>query len=330
MGQRIVNNHKYYYFYKITNLINNKFYFGIHCTDNLEDNYMGSGQLLHKAYEKYGIENFKKEILIYFDTWTDALEYEKQMVNEELIKDPNCYNISTGGIAFAANTVIVYDPSQNKNIMIPNNDERFLSGQLKTPDKGMVVVRDKNGKCFKIQKNDERYISGELKHITKDIHKTKYHKDHLSTAANKNVQNGTHNLVNTCFVYKFDDGNNKIRKRIKIDNLEEYLNSGWLKSNLNQSSYNGPEKRWIHKGNEELLVERNKIRNYIEDGWKTGHSDINKSKNIGKYNSQYGKHQKQIYFINDDGIIINKQIDVSLVDEYISNGWILGRKRIKK
>ena len=60
--------YNYFYFYKITNNINNHYYYGVHCTDNLDDGYMGSGTRLHYAYKKYGMKNFTKEILKYFDT----------------------------------------------------------------------------------------------------------------------------------------------------------------------------------------------------------------------------------------------------------------------
>ena len=60
--------------YKITNLINQKYYYGVHRGHNTA-NYMGSGELLKKAYEKYGMENFKKEILLWFDTVEEAYSF---------------------------------------------------------------------------------------------------------------------------------------------------------------------------------------------------------------------------------------------------------------
>ena len=44
---------KYRYFYKIQNLIDNSYYYGIHTTDDINDNYKGSGKRI-KNYIKKG------------------------------------------------------------------------------------------------------------------------------------------------------------------------------------------------------------------------------------------------------------------------------------
>ena len=85
------------YFYKITNIINGHYYFGVHKTNNLEDGYMGSGKRLKYAIKKYGIENFEREILEFFDTYEEALDFENEIVSEDLVLDKNCYNLKRGG-----------------------------------------------------------------------------------------------------------------------------------------------------------------------------------------------------------------------------------------
>lgn len=88
----------FYTVYKVINLLNNRYYIGVHKTKNPNDKYYGSGIIIKDAINKYGKENFTKEILFIFDNSSDAYLKEKELVNEESLKDPLIYNIQIGGI----------------------------------------------------------------------------------------------------------------------------------------------------------------------------------------------------------------------------------------
>jgi hypothetical protein len=83
----------FYLIYKITNTQTKKFYIGAHRTTSINDGYMGSGVYLKRAQKKYGIENFKKEILFVFDNELDMFAKEAELVS--LHEDS--YNLMKGG-----------------------------------------------------------------------------------------------------------------------------------------------------------------------------------------------------------------------------------------
>lgn len=88
---------KYNILYEIKNNITGSIYVGVHSTTNLDDGYMGSGKVILAAIKKYGVENFTKTILKFFDSTTEMFLSEKEIVNEEFIKRPDVYNIRLGG-----------------------------------------------------------------------------------------------------------------------------------------------------------------------------------------------------------------------------------------
>lgn len=87
------------YIYKTTNLINNKIYIGQHIAMTFEpDKYIGSGQRLKLAINKYGIENFKNELICECYSQEELNEKEIYYINYYNSTDRKIgYNLTTGG-----------------------------------------------------------------------------------------------------------------------------------------------------------------------------------------------------------------------------------------
>ena len=254
-------NKKYHYFYKITNNINDHFYYGIHSTDNLNDDYMGSGVRLRHAYKKYGIENFSKEILKFFDSREAAADYELEIVTEELVRDENCYNLIIGGERFTTlGTATVKDDYGNA-YQLPKDDPRILSGELKGITTGYGVYLDDEGNTYQLKIDDPRVLSGELHGITtgkvavKDksnniffvniddprilskkltyIWEGRKHREETKEKQKRifkeiNHQQGSKNSqYGTCWITK--DGANK---KIKKEDLNHFKEQGWVKGRI--------------------------------------------------------------------------------------------------
>lgn len=85
-----------YTVYKVTNVINGKYYIGVHKTDNPHDSYMGSGKAIKDALKKYGTENFIKSIILLTEDHDQAYELEKALT-ACFVEDSN-YNMKLGGV----------------------------------------------------------------------------------------------------------------------------------------------------------------------------------------------------------------------------------------
>lgn len=180
--------------YKTTNLINGKIYIG---KDSKNDpTYLGSGLLLKKAIEKYGIDNFKKEII-------EELTDEKILDDREIFwilelnsTDRNIgYNIARGG---TGGDTISKHP--NKKEILENRNKKVSEGL-----KGHEVSKEAREKQSKShtgwfdrlsedeKKNYRNIMSEKMKdfynkneHHTKGKKLTKEHKEKLSQKAKEN------------------------------------------------------------------------------------------------------------------------------------------------
>lgn len=98
--------------YLTVNTVNRKMYVGVHVTETPYkfDNYWGCGitgtssyHFIHpktpfqRACKKYGLDAFTRYTLFVFNTYEEALDMERKIVNETFIKRDDTYNIAIGG-----------------------------------------------------------------------------------------------------------------------------------------------------------------------------------------------------------------------------------------
>jgi hypothetical protein len=201
---------KYNYLYKITNLINNKFYIGVHSTNNLDDGYFGSGTCLKNSVNKYGKDNFKKEILEYFDNRFDLLNRENEIVNQNLITEKQCMNLKPGGSGGFINEEHAYKfhaagGKKVRQMFAARHKER-----MKTDEAYRDVVIEK------MSKNYAGGLKGKNHSIETKEKMKKTRRERKLGIGTKNSQFGT------CWINKEGEV-----KKIKKELLDEYKKIGW-------------------------------------------------------------------------------------------------------
>lgn len=88
----------YGYIYKTTNKANNKIYIGQHRASEHDINYIGSGKLIKRAINKYGLDNFSNEVITMCDSQEEMDNTEIEMINRfKSTNLKNGYNIARGG-----------------------------------------------------------------------------------------------------------------------------------------------------------------------------------------------------------------------------------------
>ena len=200
---------KYHYLYKTTNLINGKYYYGMHSTYNLNDGYLGSGKRLRYSIRKYGDHNFRIQILEFYDTREELINAETILITSDLIKEELCMNLKKGG----SGGFVDY----NHQLKCSKAGNEALNKKRQDPEYREKWIA-KISKKLKGNKNNINSTGFLNKNHTEESKKKIGQSNSINQKGEKNSQYGT------CWITK--DG---INKKIKKNYIENFLKDGWIK-----------------------------------------------------------------------------------------------------
>lgn len=215
----------FYTIYKTTNLINGKIYIGKHETLDANDDYMGSGKNIKRALAKYGIENFKKEILFIFGNEEEMDFKEAELVTKEFVLEDTNYNICPGGQGGwgYVNNINPELRTKGHNTETFNKISKSLKGRVRTDiSNSLKIAYADNRKivagAFSSYGVIEMSLRAQLSHVKEKRKKTR---------KENNFQQGKNNSqYGTTWIWHELYGNKKIKK----ETVEEYLKQGWTKT----------------------------------------------------------------------------------------------------
>lgn len=214
----------FYTIYKTTNLLNGKIYIGKHQTKDLNDGYIGSGKLLKRSIKKYGIENFKKDIIFQFDNESDMNAKEAELVTEDFCFKEDTYNLCVGG---RGGFSYIRNHHEYANWQLMGSKKGYANGLGKNPSKYAKLANIASQKAFEYKfANDAAFKQKCLNSIKKariasnsELAKDKKRKtfDEIKhQQGSNNSQHGTMWITN-------GQANQKIKKGV------DFIPEGWYK-----------------------------------------------------------------------------------------------------
>ena len=200
-----------HYIYKTTCLVTDRYYIGMHSTNNIDDGYMGSGKRLRRSIRKHGEDNHKREILEYYKTRELLVEAEIKAITPDMIGDNDCMNLiggGDGGYISEEHYKITSKIGGGIHTKRMKEDKEYREQTKKNLVRGHQKSM-KNGSYKGMQNFKGKTHSDETKKLISEVRK--------GTGTGKsNSQYGT------CWV---TNGNEV--KKIKKEDLESFIKDGW-------------------------------------------------------------------------------------------------------
>ena len=205
--------------YKTINLINGKFYVGKDTHNN--PNYYGSGKRLKLAIQKYGLENFKKEIIEICDNLQQLNERERFWI-KELNAISEGYNISLGGDG--GNT-------------ISNNPKKYeISKKISESNKGRFIGKTNT-------KETRKKISKALKGRFVGDKNPNYGRNHSEDTKNKIRKRALGRVVSDETRKKISIKNKSKKSVVWTDEMKQKLSDSRKNNNPFKGKTHTPEVR---------------------------------------------------------------------------------------
>lgn len=299
---------KYNYLYRLNLLSDPRYYYyGVHSTDRepSKDGYEGSGSKIKKLIKENGHKCFSKTILQYYNTREELLDAEEKLVTPELLKDEFCLNLLKGGGTLDTTGFSVSD--ETKKIL----SERF-KGRKRTKDsiEKMITTRRARGTDKHTDETKEKIRKNKIGRIPI-------------------VKDGT-------------------QKSVRKDEINEYLKNGWvtgytaernIKVSKSKMGNKNPNfgKHWGQEQKEKMITtKKERGTNFHSEETKRKLAELNRlhakdpefRRKLSEATKGVNTWSKERKFINKNGI--EKSVNLTEINKYLSDGWALGRNKRKR
>lgn len=168
----------YHYLYRITNIVEQKHYYGVRTSKNILPHQDLGVNYFSSSYDKKFIldqkehpENYRYKIVSIANSKRDVIELEIKLHNKFNVNiNPKFYNLAkqtSSRFVFDNSGKVSVKDFDGNTLRVSTDDPRIALGELVSVNKGMVSMKDSNGKIHHVATSDPRIVSGELASIIK-------------------------------------------------------------------------------------------------------------------------------------------------------------------